>query len=122
MHRFVSVGEIEEIALDAARIFKPQDSTSGNGPALGLDRATGQRRERHRETFAARAKRLDRPLHGARFAGIEPGAEGQYAMRRSNADHGRVAFDEWLIGRGGPIHHHLRFRREQRVGAVEIGA
>ena len=121
LQRFVAFGEVEKITLHTARIFEPQHRASGDGTALSLDRAAGHSRERHRERLAARAQRLDRPLHGARLARIEPGAEGQDAMRGGNADHGWIAFDERLIGGGGPVHHHLRFRGEQSVGAVKIG-
>jgi hypothetical protein len=53
---------------------------------------------------------------------VEPTAEGEHAMRRETADDGRIALDAGFLGCRRPIHHHLRFRGQQRVGAVEISA
>ena len=120
--RLVPPGELEQLALDAARVLEPEHGAAGDGAALRLDRTAGERRQRHRESFAARAQRLDRSLHAARLAGIEPAAEGEHAMRRGDADDGGIAFDGRLIGRRRPVHHHLRLGQQQRVGAVEFGA
>ena len=84
-------GEFCEFALGAARILEAQDGTATDRAALRFERAAGQRRERHREGFTARAQGLDRMIHGACFAGIEPAAKRQNAMRLGDADDRRVA-------------------------------
>ena len=111
LQRLITLGEVEQFTLHAAGVFEPQHRAAGDGAALGLDRATGQRRERHRESFAARAQRLDGPLHGASFAGIEPRAERQHAMRRRDADDGGIAFDDRLIGGSAASRPSLAARR-----------
>ena len=120
--RFVAPGKIEKLALDAARILEPKHRTPGDGAALCFDRTAAKRGEGHRKRLAAVAQCLDRLFHCGCSRGIEPAAERQHAMRRRRADDGRIALDGRLIGRRRPVHHDLRLRQEQRVGAVEAGA
>ena len=107
--RFVTTGEVEQIAFDAACILEPQHCPPGDGAALRLDRTAAERRERHRKRLAAAPQRLDRLLHRGRSHRIEPAAEREHAMRRRSADDGGVALDGRLVGRRRPIDHHLRF-------------
>ena len=118
----MALDEVQQIALDAAGVLEPQHGAPGDGAALRLDRTAGERREAHREGFAARPQRLDRLLHGTRLGGIKPTAEGEHAVRRRDADHGRIALDARFVGCRRPVHHHLRLRGQQSVGAVELGA
>ena len=114
--------KLDQVALDAASVFQAQHGAAADGAALHFDRMGMQGGQRQRKTFAAAAQVFDRPLHGESLAGFEPTAESEHAMRRGNADDRRIAVDMGLIGAGRPIHHHLRFGKQQRIGAVEIAA
>ncbi len=82
-----------------------------------------ERGERGGEAFAARAQRVDQPLHRARLVRLEPGAEGEHAMRRIGAgDQRRIADDLGLVDRRRPGHQDLRVGAQQRVDAVDLGA
>ena len=116
--------QIGELALDAAHVLEPQDGAAADDVALRLDRAAGERRERHGEAFAARAQ-VRRPAlrSPARLVGVEPGAEGEHAMRRVGVGHeGGVADDLGLVVGGGPGHQDLRIGAQQHVDAVDLGA
>jgi hypothetical protein len=116
--RFVAPGKLQQLALDAAQILEAEHGAPRDGAALRLDRRTGERRQRHRKRFAMRTQCVDRVFHRPRFAGIEPAAEGEHAVRRGGADHGGIAFDRGLIRRRRPVDQNLRLGLQQRVGAV----
>ena len=118
----VPAGESQKLALDAARILEAEHGAPRNGAALRLDRAAGERGEGHRESLAAGAQSFDRLLHRGGALRIEPTAEGQHAIRRGSADQRRIALDGRLVGCRRPVHHDLRLRQQQRIGAVEIAA
>ena len=77
---------------------------------------------RHGEAHAARAQRIDRALHVAGRIGLEPGAEGEHALRRVAAgDQRGIADDFGLVGRRRPGDEDLRLREQQAIGAVDGG-
>ena len=118
----MSAGKREKLALDAARISKPQHSAPGDRAALRLDRAAAERGKGHGKCLAAAAQSLDRLLHRGGALLVEPAAEGERPMCGGSADERRIALDGRLVGSRRPIDPDLRLRQQQRVGPVEESA
>ena len=78
--------------------------------------------ERHHEAAALSPQRLDRALHLLRRRRLQPGAEGEHALRHmAGNEDGRVAHDVRLVGGGRPVDQHLRLRQQQRLEPVDLG-
>ena len=118
----MALGELHQVARHRARILQPQHGAAADSAALRFDRLARKRGQRHREGLALRAQRLNRVLHLARLAGIEPTAERKHAMRFGDAEDFKIAVDVWPIGCRRPVHHHLPLGQQQRVGAIEFVA
>jgi len=117
----VALGEIDELALDAARVLDAQDGAPAYRPAVGFDETPGQGRHGHGEALADRAQLLNRPLHGAGALRVEPGAESEHAARdRRRRDDRSLADDFGLLTGRRPRDDDLRFGMQQRVGAVGL--
>ena len=116
-------GEIHQFALDAADVAQAQHRAPGDRAAFRLERAAGAGGERHHEAAALAAQRLDRALHALRRRRLQPGAEGEHALRHSARHHDTgIAEDFRLVAAGGPGHQHLRLRQQQRLEPVDVGA
>ena len=119
-----AAGELGELALDAAHVLEAQDRAPADHLALGLDRAACERRQRHREFFAALAQRR-RPRsrsparRRARARGRRP-ARG--AAHRRSVTRLMSPMISGSSSAAGPGHQDLRLRAQQRVDAVDLGA
>ena len=122
LHVLVLGFQFVELLAQAPHVAQPHHRASADGAAFRFHRMAGNRGQRHRETFAVVAQRLDRTLHRKRLVGRQPQAESQHALRlsrrRNDCD---IADDFGLVGGGRPGHHDLRLREEQRMRAIDIG-
>ena len=118
----VATGEFGEFVLDPADLPQPQDRAAAGHLAFGFDDATGERGHRHGEGDAARAQSIDRTLHVAGGLRLEPGAEGEDALRRfGGGDQRGIADDFGLVAPGGPGDENLLFGEQERIGAIDRG-
>ena len=118
----MALREFGELVFDAAHLSQPQDRPSPGHLALGFDDAAGERGHGRRKAHAARAQGVDPTLHVAGGIRLEPGAEGEHAVRRVGGCQQRlIADDLGLVGGGGPGHDDLRLGEEKRIGAVDRG-
>ena len=115
-------GEIHQLALDAADVAQAEHRAPGDRAAFRLERTAGVGGERHDEAAAVAAQRVDRVLHALRRRWLQPGAEGEHALRqRARDDDAGVAEDFRLVAARRPGHQHLRLRQQQRLEPVDFG-
>ncbi len=112
--------QFHQLTIGAAGILQAQHGTAGNGAAERFDRIAGAGGQRHCESFAAVAQRVDRAFHRGGLAGIEPAAESEHLVRHGDADGTGIAVDLRLVGADGPNHHDLRLGAHQRIGAIDL--
>ena len=115
--------EIEQLALDAARILEAEHGAAADGAAL-RPRSAGRRASSASSQTLRRARAGPRPHVPSRApcrhrASCRRRARGAARRRRRCAGSPSM---RRLVRRRRPVHHDLRLRQQQRVGAVELGA
>jgi hypothetical protein len=114
--------QLGEFPPHAADVAQPHHGAAADGAAFRFQRASGQGDDRGGEALAVVAQGFHQRFHGARLRRLQPGAEGQHAMRRGNRrDHRGVAEDFRLVVARRPGDDDLRLGQQQRMRAVDLG-
>ena len=117
----VMMGEVGEVALDAAHVGELEHRAAPDRPAFGGEVAAGRGGERDREALAAPEQPVDVGFQMQRLFGTQPGRKGQELVGREVGRDDRGVADDLRHGIVVPRHHHLRLRQQEVVEPVDLG-
>ena len=114
------MGEVGEVALDAADVLKLEHGAAADRAAFGGEVAAGGGGERNHEALTSPEQPVDMGFEVQRLLGPQPGCERQDLVRREvRSDERRIA-DDLRIGVVVPAHHHLWLGEHEIVEPVDL--
>ena len=119
----VAFAQLRQFEPVAGNVANAQHGAAAHSAALGFEVMAGEAGERQTKSLAPCAQARHGALKRLRRFRSKPGSEGQRLARRGAvADQRQIARDVGLLRGGAPGDKDLRFRGQEHVSPVQIGA